>query len=535
MAYISAEAPIVASLTFNNASPEANILQQRGDLFALDTTIYSYSIKNFENTYWDTIFGGRYLQFNSKSITVTIGGIMLDRMYSATQLFATPNSFLVIESDAIVYIHLDKKSNTNAKISIGFSGSENRLNFVNAVLDYKNPSNVIIDDEPAYPILSINDIAKKIDDNIGGIALMNSINFSVNNYQKTPLAFSGISNLQFAVGANLYNSVFEIYSNIDYVNKIEKMRLLFKGFTTDFSYDRNNYNFTIEDFRSSFGSIFCDVFNSDDYNVSELTAYELDRNDYVPYLFGYMRVELLMIGERSVKDANNNETEYKYYIAINKNCNPNPFGNTLQIYDDDGNTVTNITNPDGTKSTISKYNNYILVWSKYTPYNRTNTTLNIRDLNEPKSAFVNGNQNNTALEIIKQIFQFQYNWSKNNDDAWNVLVDNDRWLELNRYSPEINLLIEDDQTTKEIITKVCEDDMLFIFNGVRGKITFSHFPGSSINQANAAQGEIFEEFNATWFLDSNGIMEYPQISYSTSYNRFASEMLIKGVLKKLNV
>ena len=532
MAYLSAETPIVASLTFNDASPDANILQQRGDVFALDKTIYSYSIKNFENTYWDNIFGGTYLKFNSHRITMTVAGELLQPMNTYAQLLETPNSFLVVESDAVVYVHLkgdDAKSvsNTNARVSVGFAGSQNRLNFVNALLDYKNPSNVTIDDEPAYPILSINDIAKRIDDNVGGIALMNSINFSVTNYQKTPLAFSAISNLQYAVGANLYNSVFEIYSNIDYVNRTSAMRLLFKGFVTDFGYDRNNYNFTIEDFRSTFGSIFCNTFNSNDYNVSAITSYSLDTNDYVPYLFGNMRVELLKIGERKLTEGNGDEKYWSYYIAIDKKCNANPFGSTLRVYDDDGNAVTNITNPDGTSSTISKYNNFILVWYKFTPYTKGTQSGIIRDLKEPKSAFVNGNQTNTALEIIKQMFYFQYGWVIGNDEGWKALVDNDRYLELNRYSPKINLLIEDDKTTKEIITTVCEDDMLFIFNGVGGKITFSHFPGSLINQAKAPIGKKFEEFNAVWFLDYNGIMEYPAISYSSSYDRYTSEMIIK--------
>jgi len=488
MAFNLAETPVVVSMSFNEAAPDAHILQQRGDLSSLDTLIYSYSIKNIADTYWSAKFGGTYIQFNNVSVTININGIILNRVYTTTELITYSNSFYISESSFVIYVHINY-SNVNSRAYLSFAGAKNRLNFVDGILDFKNPSNVRIDNEIAYPILNINDITKRIDDNIGGIALIDSVSFGAMNHKNTPL--------NYAVGDNVYNAIAEIYANSYYVNKIDYMLLLFKGFVSDFSYSEDNINFTIQDFRNSFSNIFCNVFNLNNYYILN-AIYEIDNNTYIPYLYGEMQVELIEIAAIETYDNADPpvlQNTKHYYIAIDKVCNNNPF-DLNKIYDGDGNP---------TFQGLSLYDNFILQWFE----DKTSE----EDQIEPKSAFVIGNQSNKVLDIVKAMFIFQ-NWN------WDLEINKTNYDNLYAYSPRVNLLIEDDTTTKEIITTVCEDDMLYIFHGWDGLLNFGHYPGFINNKD-------IPEVKAVWFIDSKELIEYPEISYENSYSKFTSQILIK--------
>ena len=432
MAYNQTEYPIVVSLTFNDIAFDASILQKREDLFSIDTTIYNFSIKNIGNTYWETAFGGSYVTFNNAGITITIAGIILNRVYETDALVNSSNTFLVINET--VYVNIDY-SNTNSRIAVGFQSGDSRLNFINAITNYINPSDTEIDGIPAYPILNISSINNNIGNNVGGIAFINNVNFAVSNYAKSSIGYGGFNNLKQAVGSNLYNSVVEIFINENYVNKIDEMKLLFKGFVSNFFYDINEYNFTISDFRTSFSDVFCSNFSINDYYVQN-AVYEEDLDIFVPYLWGARNVELIKIA--IIENIN---TTFHYYIAIDKECNANPFDLT-KVFDRDENIID--------ANTLYLEKPYILRWTE-------NTTPNIPiEQTEPYSAFVKGNNNNKILDIIKQLFIFQ-KWN------WNETIDLVKYHSIYDFSPRINLLIDEDKTTKEILTTVCETDQLYIF------------------------------------------------------------------------
>ena len=489
-------APIVISLTFNEALPDLNYLIKKENIFNIDTLIYCCGLKNISNSYWSDVFGGTFPQFSTTAITVTVGGTVLTRVYTTENLINKPNSFLYL--DNVVYVHIDF-SNTNARASLGFTGALRRLDFVNNIVNFENPSDTEIDGYPSYPILNINNVVKEIDDNIGGISFVNAISFEVMNHLHTPLAFGGVEVLKYAVGSNLYNSSAVVLANRDYVNAIDEMDTLFKGFITNFSYNKDGYKFTIEDFKTTFSDTFCHLFNRADYFVSG--GVYADNDDYVPYLFGSMEVELIEIASKVVSDTITNH----YYIAIDKACNPSPF-DLNKVYDSDHRRIS---------GDISLLNNHILVWADNSEH-ETN--------NEPDTAFVTGDTENKVLDIIKQMIEYQrLNWVDN--------VDEQAFIELYDSSPRVNLYIDDDTSTKEIINAVCEDDMLYVFPGSKGKITFSHWPAYKNKMYRDAQSdeERYEaiERQIIHKVNVNDILDFPEVDYSESFDKFVSQITMK--------